>query len=167
MAIPEGLMDSAGFHAAGRRFEAKLTSADSFLCVRWTVQVWSLLRADRVQHAATLEGIFENNDVQLFDLHTDPDEVHNFALAPEKNRETILRMNGLLNDLIAKEVGVNDGAFSNRSSKEARYRQDEPSPVGMRSSEQRPRWDFQVTHCRLKRRGRCRSRSSSLAKSEI
>jgi hypothetical protein len=33
------------------------------------------------------------------------------ALDREKNGETILRMNALLNDLIAKEVGVNDGRF--------------------------------------------------------
>ena len=37
--------------------------------------------------------------------------MHNLALEPEKNRETILRMNELLNDLIAKEVGVNDDHF--------------------------------------------------------
>ena len=30
---------------------------------------------------------------------------------PAKNRETLLRMNELLNDLITKEVGVNDGRF--------------------------------------------------------
>ena len=59
----------------------------------------------------TLEQIFKNNDVQLFDLDSDPDEVHNLAVEPEKNRATLLRMNGLLNDLIAKEVGVNDGRF--------------------------------------------------------
>ena len=59
----------------------------------------------------TLDEIFKNNDVQLFDLEKDPDEMHNLALAPEKNEELILRMNGLLNDLIAKEVGVNDGRF--------------------------------------------------------
>jgi arylsulfatase len=59
----------------------------------------------------TLEEIFKNNDVQLFDLQNDPDEVHNLALDPEKNRATLLRMNTLLNDLIAKEVGVNDGRF--------------------------------------------------------
>jgi arylsulfatase len=59
----------------------------------------------------TLEEILKNNDVQLFDLQSDPQEVHNLALEPEKNRETILRMNELLNDLIAKEVGVNDGRF--------------------------------------------------------
>ena len=37
--------------------------------------------------------------------------MHNLALEPEQNRATILRMNELLNDLIAKEVGVNDGRF--------------------------------------------------------
>jgi arylsulfatase A-like enzyme len=59
----------------------------------------------------TLEEIFENNDVQLFDLHDDPHEVRNLAFDREKNRELILRMNQLLNDLIAAEVGINDGAF--------------------------------------------------------
>jgi arylsulfatase len=59
----------------------------------------------------TLEEIFKNNDVQLFDLESDPDEMHNLAIEPEKNRATILRMNGLLNELMAKEVGVNDGRF--------------------------------------------------------
>jgi DNA-binding MarR family transcriptional regulator len=37
--------------------------------------------------------------------------VRNLAIEPEKNRATILRMNELLNDLIAREVGVNDGRF--------------------------------------------------------
>jgi hypothetical protein len=37
--------------------------------------------------------------------------MHNLALEPEQNRSTILRMNHLLNDLIAKEVGVNDARF--------------------------------------------------------
>jgi len=59
----------------------------------------------------TLEEILKNNDVQLFDLESDPDEMRNLALDPETNRPTILRMNGLLNDLMAKEVGINDGRF--------------------------------------------------------
>ena len=59
----------------------------------------------------TLEGILRNNDLQLFDLESDPDEMRNLALEPEKNQATILRMNGLLNDLMVKEVGVNDGRF--------------------------------------------------------
>jgi arylsulfatase len=59
----------------------------------------------------TLDQILKHNDVQLFDLQSDPEEMHNLALEPEKNRETILRMNQLLNDLIAKEIGANDGQF--------------------------------------------------------
>jgi arylsulfatase len=59
----------------------------------------------------TLEEIFKHNDVQVFDLQNDPDEMDNLALVPEKNRETILRMNQLTNDLIAKKVGVDDGRF--------------------------------------------------------
>jgi arylsulfatase len=59
----------------------------------------------------TLDEIFNNNDVQLFDLQNDPEETHNLALEPDKNRALILRMNELLNDLISKEVGVNDGQF--------------------------------------------------------
>jgi hypothetical protein len=59
----------------------------------------------------TLEQIFKYNDVQLFDLKDDPDEVRNLALDREKSGETILRLNALLNDLMAKEVGVNHGKF--------------------------------------------------------
>jgi arylsulfatase len=59
----------------------------------------------------TLEEIIRNNDVQLFDLQNDPDEMHNLATEPDNNRALISRMNELLNDLIAKEVGVNDGRF--------------------------------------------------------
>jgi arylsulfatase len=59
----------------------------------------------------TLEQIFQYNDVQLFDLKDDPHETHNLALDREKNGETILRLNALLNDLMLREVGVNDGKF--------------------------------------------------------
>ena len=59
----------------------------------------------------TIKEIFEYNDVQLFDLKDDPGEMKNLALNQEANKETLLRMNALLNDLMAKEVGVNDGSF--------------------------------------------------------
>jgi arylsulfatase A-like enzyme len=59
----------------------------------------------------TLEEILKNNDAQLFDLESDPHELHNLVREPEKNSASILRMNQLLNDLIAAEVGVNDGQF--------------------------------------------------------
>ena len=59
----------------------------------------------------TLDQILKYNDVQLFDLSEDPDELHNLALDRDRYKDTILRMNALLNDLMAKEVGKNDGAF--------------------------------------------------------
>jgi arylsulfatase A-like enzyme len=59
----------------------------------------------------TLDQILKYNDIQLFDLNDDPDELHNLAAEPEKYKDTILRMNALLNELMAKEVGKNDGAF--------------------------------------------------------
>ena len=59
----------------------------------------------------TLYDIFKQNDVQLFDLSNDPDELQNLALKPENHKEVILRMNALLNELMAKEVGKNDGSF--------------------------------------------------------
>jgi arylsulfatase len=59
----------------------------------------------------TLRDIFKQNDVQLFDLKNDPEELHNLALEPKSHKDVILRMNALLNELMAKEVGKNDGAF--------------------------------------------------------
>lgn len=59
----------------------------------------------------TLEQILKYNDVQLFDLQTDPDERINLAHDSVKNKDLILRMNNLLNELMAKEVGVNNGGF--------------------------------------------------------
>ena len=59
----------------------------------------------------TLHDIFKHNDVQLFDLKNDPEELHNLALEAERHKDVILRMNALLNELMAKEVGRNDGAF--------------------------------------------------------
>ena len=59
----------------------------------------------------TLDELFAHNDVQLFDLENDPEEMNNLALDRVKNAATLERMNALLNDLMAKEVGVNDGSF--------------------------------------------------------
>jgi arylsulfatase len=59
----------------------------------------------------TLQEIVRNNDVQLFDLDSDPEEMRNLAIELEKSEATILRMNSLLNDLMAREVGINDGRF--------------------------------------------------------
>jgi arylsulfatase A-like enzyme len=59
----------------------------------------------------TMEEILRDNDIQLFDLKSDPLEAHNLATDPDKNRDLILRMNALLNELMANEVGRNDGSF--------------------------------------------------------
>src|SRR5262249_46777966 len=56
----------------------------------------------------TLEDIFKYNDVQIFDLKNDPNETHNLALDPNKNKKLILRLNDLLNSLMAAEVGNNN-----------------------------------------------------------
>ena len=59
----------------------------------------------------TLHDIFKQNDVQLFDLKNDPEELHNLARQAERHKVVILRMNALLNELMAKEVGKSDGGF--------------------------------------------------------
>src|SRR5262249_19105634 len=59
----------------------------------------------------TLSEILAWNDVELFDLENDPHEMRNLAVEAEAHEEIMLRMNALLNRLIAEEVGVNDGQF--------------------------------------------------------
>jgi arylsulfatase A-like enzyme len=59
----------------------------------------------------TLAEIVTPNDVELFDLEADPWERTNLALEPERHEPTMLRLNALMNRLIAREVGVNDGSF--------------------------------------------------------
>ncbi|MGD8342042.1 MAG: sulfatase-like hydrolase/transferase [Desulfobacterales bacterium] len=57
----------------------------------------------------TVEDIFEVNDVELFDLKSDPHETNNLAL-DKKNRDLLLAMNEKLNRLIDSEVGKDDGS---------------------------------------------------------
>ena len=60
----------------------------------------------------TLKGIFELNDVELFDLKSDPNEMRNLAIEPKKNGDPLLAMNSKMNALIETEVGVpDDGRF--------------------------------------------------------
>ena len=60
----------------------------------------------------TLEGIFELNDVELFDLQADPDEMQNLATEPKKHGELLLAMNDKMNALIDTEVDEPDnGSF--------------------------------------------------------
>ena len=60
----------------------------------------------------SLEGIFELNDVELFDLEADPDEMQNLAVDSRKHGELLLAMNDKMNALIDTEVDEpDDGHF--------------------------------------------------------
>ncbi|WP_275905907.1 hypothetical protein [Burkholderia semiarida] len=53
----------------------------------------------------TMEDLFARNDVELFDIASDPGEMRNLAMDRKQHGELLLAMNGRLNDLIASEVG--------------------------------------------------------------
>ena len=57
----------------------------------------------------TLEELYAMNDVQLFDLRQDPEELNNLAADPEANGELLLELNARLNRLIEEEIGQDDG----------------------------------------------------------
>ena len=59
----------------------------------------------------TLEELRAKNDLELYDLRADPDEVVNLAYDFDANRDLIAAMNAKLNALIADEIGVDDGSF--------------------------------------------------------
>jgi arylsulfatase A-like enzyme len=57
----------------------------------------------------TIEQLYQSNDVELFDLKTDPGEVKNLAVDRVANREAIMMMNAKLEAVIKAEIGVDDG----------------------------------------------------------
>jgi arylsulfatase len=57
----------------------------------------------------SIEDLFRFNDVELFDLRADPDEVQNLALNRAKHGGLIVAMNDKLNRLIDREVGEDVG----------------------------------------------------------
>jgi hypothetical protein len=65
---------------------------------------------DNFNTPTTFEELVGNNDLELFDLERDPDEMVNLAVDSRANRELILRRNELLNRLIASEVGSSNNA---------------------------------------------------------
>ncbi|TIC85350.1 sulfatase-like hydrolase/transferase [Crenobacter intestini] len=58
---------------------------------------------------ANLDELFRWNDVELFDLKTDPSEVTNLATGPTANAALLLAMNQKLESAIKSEIGVDDG----------------------------------------------------------
>ena len=53
----------------------------------------------------TLEELFAQNDVELYDIASDSGEMRNLATDRRRNGELLLAMNGKLNDVMASEVG--------------------------------------------------------------
>ena len=59
----------------------------------------------------SLEELKAKNDLELYDLQTDPQELNNLAYDFEKNKDLIWSMNLKLNALIEREIGKDDGSF--------------------------------------------------------
>lgn len=59
----------------------------------------------------TIEELFAKNDIEVYDLKSDPNELNNLALDLKKNGDLILALNQKANQIIAQEVGLDDGKF--------------------------------------------------------
>ncbi len=57
----------------------------------------------------TLDEIYRWNDVELFDLERDPDEMKNLGARAGMNDALVLAMNDKLNAAIDTEIGKDDG----------------------------------------------------------
>ncbi|MGO9038921.1 MAG: sulfatase-like hydrolase/transferase [Steroidobacteraceae bacterium] len=57
----------------------------------------------------TMDELYKWNDVELFDLNSDPLEMVNLGADSTKNRDLILAMNAKLEALIQAEIGADDG----------------------------------------------------------
>ncbi|HEY4343360.1 MAG TPA: sulfatase, partial [Parvibaculum sp.] len=55
------------------------------------------------------ESLLAHNDLALYDTETDPNELDNLALSPERHRDLISRLNAQTTALIETEVGQDDG----------------------------------------------------------
>ena len=64
--------------------------------------------ADR-NRPATLDDLYKANDVELFDLQSNPDETINIAVDREKHKDLIAAMSAKLETAIKAEIGVDDG----------------------------------------------------------
>ncbi len=60
----------------------------------------------------TAQEILQHNDVELFDLKVDPNEMQNLAVDRKKHGELLLAMNDKMNTLLDTEIDEpDDGSF--------------------------------------------------------
>ena len=57
----------------------------------------------------SIEELYQYNDVELFDLQDDPQEMRNLAMVPEESADLLMEMNAKLNALIEDEIGQDNG----------------------------------------------------------
>ena len=57
----------------------------------------------------TLDELYRWNDLELFDLKSDPGEMHNLAANRNQSGELVQQMSGKLEAIIKAEIGVDDG----------------------------------------------------------
>lgn len=59
----------------------------------------------------TYEELIAKNDLEVYDLQEDPEEIRNLALDGKAKAELMMALNHALNERIDEEVGVDDGSF--------------------------------------------------------
>ncbi len=65
----------------------------------------------RFNTPGSLEELFAMNDVEVYDLNNDPDEMNNLAIDSKRNGDLIVALNQETNRRIAEEVGEDNGHF--------------------------------------------------------
>jgi len=60
---------------------------------------------------SSIEELYKFNDVEMYDLEVDPNEMNNLAVDRRANGELLLTMNQKMTDVIAAEVGSDNGEF--------------------------------------------------------
>lgn len=94
---------------------------------------------NRFNRPTSIEMLYADNDLELFDLKSDPEELRNLALSPSQHVDILMTLNGQLNRLITDEVGEDSIAsmpFKNGAvDYSARTMKDEAQPSCLRKSE--------------------------------
>ena len=57
----------------------------------------------------SIEELFASNDIELFDVENDPNEMDNLAMDRHSNGDLLIAMNEKLNAMIESEVGEDRG----------------------------------------------------------